>query len=328
MAAVAVSTGVSAGVLTGTATICPSTPTSVTSSVAGGTWSSSAPSIASVNAVSGTVYAISGGSAILTYTVTNGCGTTSATFAVNVAVAGNISGASSVCVGATTVFTNPASGGTWSSNNNTIATVSSTGVVGGVAAGTTTISYIMVSSCGTTIKTASITVNPAATAGIITGVSTMVRGTSTTLTASVSGGVWSSVNTSLATVTTTGVVNAIAVGIDTIKYTVTNSCGTAVAKKAISITLTRDADPMPESEGIIAPVAVRVYPNPANALVHIETSVKVNIVVLSPTGSVVAEVKEGTDVDLSHVADGMYMIMVYDATDNNLLKAARVMKIQ
>ena len=43
------------------------------------------------------------------------------------------------------------------------------------------------------------------------------------------GGTWSSSNTSVATVNTTGIVSGIATGTATISYSVSNSCGTSVA---------------------------------------------------------------------------------------------------
>jgi hypothetical protein len=126
------------------------------------------------------------------------------------------------------------------------------------------------------------------------------------------------------------VVNGIAAGIDTIKYTVSNSCGVAVAKKVLTITLTRDGAapaPAPIAE-TTTPIEVNVHPNPASAIVHVAAEVKVNVIVLTSTGRVVVDQKEATDIDLSSFADGMYMIMVYDAANNSLLKAAKLMKVE
>jgi len=52
-----------------------------------------------------------------------------------------ITGASTVAVAHTITLSDPVTGGTWSSGNTTIATISSSGVVTGVAAGTDTIFY-------------------------------------------------------------------------------------------------------------------------------------------------------------------------------------------
>ncbi|MBE2289990.1 MAG: Ig-like domain-containing protein, partial [Chitinophagaceae bacterium] len=68
-----------------------------------------------------------------------------------------IGGPSSVCVGSTITLTNDTTGGTWSSASTSIASVNTSGVVTGNAAGTTTISYSKGTGC-TVTKT--ITVNP------------------------------------------------------------------------------------------------------------------------------------------------------------------------
>lgn len=75
----------------------------------------------------------------------------------------------------------------------------------------------------------------APTVAEIIGVSTLCKDATSTLTNATAAGVWSSDNTSLATINTTGLVTAIAVGNATLKYTVTNACGTTI--KSINITI-------------------------------------------------------------------------------------------
>jgi len=72
-------------------------------------------------------------------------------------------------------------------------------------------------------------------AGTITGSSTVNIGYPITLTDTISGGTWSSTNISIATVGSTGIITGLTTGIDTIKYTVTNVCGSAVATKVMTI---------------------------------------------------------------------------------------------
>ncbi len=107
-------------------------------------------------------------SATQTYTVTGtdgmGC---SAKKAVTITVdpapnAGNIVGASSVCVGATIFLSNSSLGGLWSASN-TSAFVSSTGVVLGMNAGPVIISYSVANTCGTANAQKSILVTDCAT---------------------------------------------------------------------------------------------------------------------------------------------------------------------
>ena len=142
-----------------------------------------------------------------------------------------IIGSDTICVGETTTLSDITTSGIWSSANTSIATIgTSTGFLTGAAEGTDTISYT-VSGISTTFR---ITVNPLPLAGTITGVSSVCAGSSITLTDIVTGGVWSSSNTSLATIGI-GVVTGVSTGLDTIKYTFTNVCGTATATKNITI---------------------------------------------------------------------------------------------
>lgn len=69
-----------------------------------------------------------------------------------------ITGESSAIVGTTTTLASTTSGGTWSSSSNAVATVSTSGVVTGVSAGTVTISYTVSSECGNTTVTKVLTV--------------------------------------------------------------------------------------------------------------------------------------------------------------------------
>ena len=87
--------------------------------------------------------------------------------------AGTVSGSTTVCVGSTTTYTsNGLSGGTWSSATPSVATVdATTGVVTGVSAGNATITYTFTNSCGTSSASQTITVNPLANAGTVSGAS-------------------------------------------------------------------------------------------------------------------------------------------------------------
>jgi trimeric autotransporter adhesin len=149
--------------------------------------------------------------------------------------AGTITGASSVCAGSTITLANTVTGGSWSIAGTAIATVGSTGIVTGVAAGTTTISYTVTNSFGSSYATKVVTVNALPSAGTITGTATVTAGSTTTLSNATTGGAWSSSAAGIATVGSTGVVTGVAAGTATISYTVTNTCGSAVATRVVTV---------------------------------------------------------------------------------------------
>ncbi len=70
---------------------------------------------------------------------------------------------------------------------------------------------------------------------------------------------------------------------------------------------------------------IKIYPNPATSMVHIDAPVKVNISVVGIDGKLLIEQKDATDIDITGLADGMYLVMVYD--ENGLLvKTAKFAK--
>ncbi len=131
---------------------------------------------------------------------------------------GTIIGNTPVCVGQTRTLSSTGSGGIWSSGTPGVATISSTGVVTGIAAGTATITYsASVSGCGAGFLLVTVTVNPTPTP--ILGTNTACIGLSSTLTDG-GGGTWTSSNPTLAFVgSTTGVVTGITASAPTITYT-------------------------------------------------------------------------------------------------------------
>lgn len=220
----------SAGTVVGPPTVCLTTSSPFTDTASGGVWTSSDPSIASVDA-SGLVYGISAGIATISYSVTNGCGTAAATAPVTIntsASAGVISGGTAICPGTTTTLTDGISGGTWSSLNNAIATVSATGVVTGVAADTVTLAYTVTTSCGTATATTLVTVNPILSAPpAIAGTLSVCPGATTSLSDAITGGTWTTSDAAIASIDASGLVTGITSGIATITYTITNLCGSA-----------------------------------------------------------------------------------------------------
>jgi uncharacterized protein YjdB len=201
--------------ITGATIVCAGSTTSLFSVPTGGTWTSSAPSVASIGSATGVLTGVAAGAANITYTVGAGCRVTT-TISVNPLPAA-ITGTITACVGATTTLANTTTGGLWTSANTSVATIGSTGVVTGVSAGTAVISYQALSTgC---IRTTTVTINATPTA--IVGTMSVCVGSTTTLADSVSGGTWSSSNSLTASVgVSSGVVTGVAAGVVNITYSI------------------------------------------------------------------------------------------------------------
>jgi PKD-like domain len=218
--------------LTGASTICVGLTTTYSSTTPGGTFSSANGAVATVHPTAGVITGAGNGSTNIFYSVTNGSGCTTIIFKV-VSVNANpvvsaLTGTNTVCVGSNTTFSSTTSGGIFSSNNTSAATVHPTsGLITGVAAGTATISYAVTNSstCTTTV-TRDVTVNATPVVSALTGTNTVCVGSNTTFSSTTAGGTFSSSNTAAATVNaSSGVITGIAAGTATISYAVTNSNG-------------------------------------------------------------------------------------------------------
>jgi hypothetical protein len=175
------------------------------------------------------------GTATITYSVSNSCGTANATKPVTVLPAttvGVIYGPEKLCTGATVQFAISSGLGGWSVSNN-FASISGSGFLTGIAQGVDTISYTVTGVCGTAVATKTVSIAAPPTAGEITGPSCVIIGNTITLTDTVPGGVWSSSNTS-ATVDN-GIVTGKYYGRCLIKYTVTNDCGSVMVGVPIDV---------------------------------------------------------------------------------------------
>ena len=235
-ATVTVSATVDAGTITGNTPICLGGSLTLSDTAPGGLWSLS-PAIATIGSTTGILTATSGGTATVSYTVINGCGTARATIVVTVVgspAVGTITGTATVCAGSTTSLSDAVTGGAWSSGAVGTATVGSTGIVTGVSAGTARISYTTTNFCSSLSATKVVTVN-ATDPGTITGPATVFAGSTINLTDAVTGGTWTSSAPGIATVDGTGLVNGVLAGTATISYTKTGTCGSASAMLAVTV---------------------------------------------------------------------------------------------
>ncbi len=205
--------------ITGVATICVGRTSTLSNSISGGTWSSSAPAVASVSPTTGVVTGNTAGTATITYSLGTGCFVTRPVTVIT--APGPIYGSTTLCNGTTTYLSNSSPGGTWTSSILTVAAVgSSSGMVTGLSAGVTTISYILGAGCAV-----SAVVNVVSAPTAITGTPSSCVGGTTTLADATAGGTWSSSDLAVAVVTgsPSGIVTGIAPGTSVISYT--TACG-------------------------------------------------------------------------------------------------------
>jgi uncharacterized protein YjdB len=206
-------------VITGNSALCMGTNNTLSDITPGGTWISINTAIATIGSTSGIVAPVAPGTSTISYTLTaTGCART-VIVTVNALPPAN-TGTLTVCAGATTTLANTTPGGTWTSGTLSVAVVgATTGVVVGVSGGTSTITFIAPTTC---IATSVVTVNPIPAA--IGGASSVCVGSVTTLTDVTLNGTWSSSNTSVATIGTSGAVTGVLAGTTTISYTLATGC--------------------------------------------------------------------------------------------------------
>ena len=263
----------------------------------------------------GVVTGLTAGTVNVTYTVTSGCSasvTKSLTINDIPAAPAAITGTKTVCAGSTTALADATAGGVWSSSSTSVATVSGTGVVTGVAAGNTTISYTVSNGSGcTNITTTTVTVNPRAaqpsaftkssasvTQGqsnviyTVTNVSGMTYSWSYSGTGATITGTSNSVTISFSKTATAGVLSV----------TATNGCGTSTAR-TLSITMKKygtksidviDAEAALNPEVTVPVDEFAVYPNPTSGPAtfnfQIAENGRVKITIYSITGQLIARI--------------------------------------
>ena len=358
--------------------------------VSGGIWTETT-GLATVDST-GVVTGSFAGTATISYTVTNLCGSASTSTEITInplPFAGtifNLGGSSTICQGTPDTLIDGAAGGTWSSSSFTTIPVFM-GLIIGLAPGTATISYTVTTGCGTASATLDLTVVPRATAGTIVGPTEVCRGSVVILSDVNSGGVWSAKN-GKATVTPDGNVTGIDAGVDSIFYTITGLCGTARAAAPMTVNAlptpvitrygfnlttivsytnyqwlkngtnvpgatnaiytTTDTSGLYQVEvvdahgcsalsamyhfgGLSVPVTtlandIKIYPNPTQSSINIVSPTAVNAMLFSVDGRLLVETNQATVVDLTNLPNGIYLLTIIDANTGNKIKTERVIK--
>ncbi len=163
-------------------------------------------------------------------------------------------------------------------------------------------------------------------AGSITGTSTVCVGSNITLTDTTTGGTWTASNTK-ATVTG-GIVSGVNSGVDTIQYSVTNSCGTAIATHIDTIYTVAICDSL---LGLKQTIALKdgliVYPNPANSIITFEFSeqkdgtIRIMDLLGRTIENKVIEGKQTVSIDVTNYKAGNY---IYQVITNNGIWSGKI----
>lgn len=309
------------GPITGTATVCVGSNTTLSNTTTGGTWMSSSTGVAAVGYFSGVVTGIAPGTATIAYNTTAG----TATIVVTVyAVPGPITAPLfDVCVGSNITLANATSGGTWSSSATGTATVGAgSGIVTGVAAGTASITYNR-SGCYVTQE---VTVLPLPDPAI-SGTYTVCAGYTVVLAGATPGGTWSSSDPGVGAVDAiTGMVYGISPGATTIKYLVSNSCGTDSATQTVTVVAASLC-----TTGILpangATTILHMYPNPSRGTFTIRSASsieeKVDLIVVNMVGERVREftiyTDHATEIELDQ-PPGIYFIKIVNGSPGYVAK--------
>ncbi len=287
------------------------------------TWSSGATGIATVNAATGVVTGVAAGAATITASATAGGVTKTAAVQITVVA---IPVLTSVTVRPATTTINVADGTqlsvspvdqngnaiaatvTWSSSASSIASVTSNGLVTGVAAGTATITASATAGGVTKTGTATITVvaapTPVLTSVTISGGTTVSAGLTLQLAASpkdqngsaiAATVTWSSNATSIATVnSSTGLVTGVAPGTAIVTASATAGGVTKTANVLISV-----SSPYPNNASVTATTSITFDPTP----VDIALNGSVNFIFQSVTHNVTFNSGAGVPADVGNTAN-------------------------
>ena len=227
------------GTLTGITTICVGSTSIFRDSTAGGgggfggpptgTWSLTNTAIATIGTGFGTsVTAISIGTDTLVYTNSNTCGTLRDTAVLTITANpnGHITGPDTLCSRATATYLDSTTGGTWGVMPRGAGFIDASGnFTAGRTRGPGNYVIITYGTSPACVSMDTVYIDSLPRIMPITGPTTVNTLFMITLTDGTPGGSWSSADTTIATVSSTGVVYGVAVGTVGISYSITNSLG-------------------------------------------------------------------------------------------------------
>jgi hypothetical protein len=177
---------------------------------------------------------------------------------------------------------------------------------------------VRITDCGNLSDSTTIyvTVNPLPAPGAIIGADSMCLDGGVVLSDTAVGGVWTSSNTSITTISAAGLVTPVTSGVDTLFYTFTNSCGSATVAHPFKVRSYASCFPALNIPGNIPGETPGIYPNPSTGIFTVSlpaTSGTSMIFVSDIYGKKIESRITGNPentFDLSHLAKGTYIIKI------------------
>lgn len=276
---------------------CPGLTTTLVDATAGGWWTSGDTSIATVDRNLGIVTGVATDTVDIFYTVSPGC-KISTTITINPLPA-PITGNSVICPGSKDTLYDATLYGLWSSITAPIAVVDTYGVVTAITSGDAVIRYTLpVTGCyQSKIVTVDAMPVPVLTYNWILATLYATPGFATYQWYDSLGGKMTGATSS----------NVALANTDYYWVVVTDSNGC----KGSSAIYHYDVSQVGVNN-ILNNNGVRIYPNPANGIVYIESPVKVRAVITGLDGRTELVQDNAKELDISRMANGLYFISVYD----------------
>ena len=288
--------------ISGTDTICATGTAWLTDIVGGGTWTSSNPAVATIGST-GLMTGLVTGITYIVYTLPTGC--SASLLVTGIPSVPPISSPSHVCTGSVMTVTDAEPGGTWSTSNIFVANIGTSGTFSALYPDTVTVTYTISAFKGC-VSTETVTVDPLPVP-IITH---NYAAHTVSVPAIYATYQWYNDRTGLIPGATTPTY-ALPHLDDSVSITVTdaNGCSGTASWYYNNYTAVSNVNTS----------TARIYPNPATSTVFIEASVTVRAVISSVDGKVVMEQTDAKEMDISKLANGLYVISLLDEEGHQVL---------